>query len=32
MVEDPGTIESSRLPELHPFRQFRPQELVLRDI
>src|SRR3984893_1183549 len=32
VVEDPGTVESSRLRESHPFGQLRPQELVLRDV
>ena len=32
VVENPGAVESRGLRELHPFRQFWPQELVLRDI
>src|SRR5256886_14903718 len=32
VVEYPGPVESRGLRELHPFRQFGPEKLVLRDI
>ena len=32
VIEDPGPIEAGLLGELHSFQQFRPQELMLRDV
>jgi hypothetical protein len=32
VVEDPGTVETGRFGELHPFNQLWPQELMLSDI